>query len=136
MGGAQVETVINQTGLCGVVKLVLQSLERNRFGHAVGHIEHRGHTSHCGSKALGVHIGLMCKTGITEMNVVINHSGQEPLSCGIDNGIGRGGIGGRKDTGYGVVFNKDRCALHLPFVHHHSVFYQRPAHYACGAWGF
>ena len=78
----------------------------------------------------------MRKAGIAEMYVVVNHAGQQPLTVGIDYGIGLRSLIGQVDACYDLIINQDRCALHLPLIDRHGIFDESPAHYACGAAGF
>ncbi len=65
-----------------------EGLARGGRGHAVGHVEDGGDTTCSGSLAFGVEVGLMGKSGVAEVNVVVDDAGEDIATGGIEHLVG------------------------------------------------
>ena len=65
-----------------------EGLARGGRGHAVGHVEDGGDASGSGSLAFGVEVGLMGKSGVAEVNVVVDDAGEDIATGGIEHLVG------------------------------------------------
>ena len=65
-----------------------EGLTRGRGGHAVGHVEDGGDASGCGSLAFSVEVGLVGKSGVAEVNVVVDDAGEDVAACGVEHLVG------------------------------------------------
>ena len=110
--------MVYETFLLGVGKLCLQCLYRCGLWATVGHVHYRGDTSSCSCSALGVHVGLVCQSGVAEVHMVVDTSRYEVLSAGIDDVVGSDtfGIGATDDSGYSIVFDEYATYVLFAFV--------------------
>lgn len=65
-----------------------EGLARGGRGHAVGHVEDGGDTTCSGSLAFGVEVGLMGKSGVAEVDVVVDDAGEDIATGGIEHLVG------------------------------------------------
>ena len=67
------------------LEFIFEGFQRGGLRHGVGHIEVTGHTTIGSSAALTLDICLVCQSGLTEMNVVVDDTGQYKAPSSIDN---------------------------------------------------
>ena len=80
VGGTQHKAVVDRALLGGDVFFLLQKGERSGLRVGVGHIDDGGHPARQGRTALRGEVGLVGKTGVTEMDVGVDNTGQDIAS--------------------------------------------------------
>ena len=118
-GGTEEESVVHMAfGLCDF-DFFLEGLTRGSGGHAVGHVEDGGDASGCGSLAFSVEVGLVGKSGVAEVNVVVDDAGEDIATGGIEHLVG-GKFGFAVEAfehfGYAFVVDDDAAYEFTAFV--------------------
>ena len=90
---------------CRQHELFLQSLQRGGLRNRVRHIEIGGHPARCCRTTLGVDIGLGRESRLTEMDMIVDHTGHNETSRSIDHVVERcfGNCMSLNNTGYPLI---------------------------------
>ena len=78
------EAVVHMTLLCAQLPLRLPGLQGGSLRYRVRHLEITGHTTKGSCTAFTLDVSLLCKSRLTEVNMIINHTRQNKTPRGID----------------------------------------------------
>ena len=87
VGSAKEETVIHVTLLCSQRELLFQGHKRSGLGHRVRHIEIGSHTTGRSRTTLGIDVGLLRQSRLTEMHMIVDDAWQYKTSRSINDFI-------------------------------------------------
>ncbi len=115
-GAAHIEGEIAEHAVGGAGHLVGQGFGRSRQRLGVGHLEYAGHATHDGGAATGFEVFLVFGTGLAEMHLAVDDTGENVEASAIE-GFGGAAFGetansGNAAIGYGNVADADAVVVH------------------------
>ena len=127
--GTKIEAIIHVAAPFSKGIAFLQELERGSLGNDIRHVEHSRHATSGSSPRLALHRGLMRKTRVTHMDMLIDDARQQETVGTIDQliAIMNGQLcfsGNLSDT---TVLNEDRSPKALTFIDYSYVLYDDSA---------
>ena len=126
VGSPEEETVVHMAFLPRNSELGVESINRCRLRHSVGHIKKRRDPSVCRSLAFRTNVCLCSKTRFAEMHMAVYHPGQDKKPCGIYLPIivATGNFLTFYYLGNNIVLHHQRAVMAPVFVNDYAAIYQ------------
>ena len=118
VGSTKEKTIVDVTLLSRQCEFFLQCLKRSCLRHRIRHIKISGHTTSRCRTALGIDVGLLCQSWLTEVDMIIDDTRQYETSRSINELIrGCFGIGiSLNNLCYLTVFDDDGTIERLALI--------------------
>ena len=123
VGSTQEEGIVHMHAPLCHLHALAPVLHGGCLWHHVGHIQHRGNATCRRRHALGVHIGLGGHAWLSEVHVVVYHTGQKVHARGIHHlaSVLRLYLATYGDTLYPALTNQQGADMRLPIVYYRCI---------------
>ena len=115
VGGTEVEAVVGGGGVGGYLVFGFEGVDGGGLGIDVGHFHETGGATGDGGPGFTGDGSLVGQARFPEMDLIIDHPGDEVTACGIDH-HGIGGADVRGDAGDPLTLDQDVGSIDAAFV--------------------